>query len=182
MEGPEEGPAKTGAPMTCWRFRRSGDGSSGWDGRRGLIAPVVLGVRASTGGPPFKTTLASSSFFSFSAASSFSFLFSTSSSAMRPCAQSFYPSHNFLSSTLFSSNSSFSVAIFFFLISLPLASFHPSFSFSHLSLSFFILSKIFFNFPPKGSFVPFSLSKSSTFFLQLSLSRSRPMLRLSMSS
>lgn len=53
MEGPEEGPAKTGAPITCWRFRRSGDGSYGWDGRRGLVAPVVLGVRASTcGGPP----------------------------------------------------------------------------------------------------------------------------------
>ncbi len=149
MEGPEEGPAKTGAPMTCWRFRRSGDGSSGWDGRRGLIAPVVLGVRASTGGPPLKTTLASSSFFSFSAASSFSFLFSTSSSAMRPCAQSFYPSHNFLSSTLFSSNSSFSVAIFFFSnipssrLLPPLFLLFPSFSF------FFYPLKDILQFPPK---------------------------------
>lgn len=37
--------------MFPWRSRRSGEGSYGWEGRRGLIAPVVLRVRKTIGGP-----------------------------------------------------------------------------------------------------------------------------------
>lgn len=61
----------------------------------------------------------------------------------------------------------------------PIASFQPPFFLFPSFSFFFILSRIFFNFGPKASF---SLSKSCTSFLELSLSRSRSTLRLSMFS